>query len=742
METMKTGPGRVARKAAGAPGAAARNISGWIVAASLALASCATTNPSAAGDLGQPTLEYPAARKADTVTDYHGTPVAEPYRWMEEEGTPELDAWIEAENRVTQNWLGRTGLVKPLFDRLSTLWSFERWTTPFHRGPYYFYFHNDGLQNQDVLFVQDGLDKAPRVLLDPNTMSDDGTVAISGLSVSPKGTLLAYAVSVNGSDRQEWRLLEVATGRELADRILWCKFSSLAWIPDESGFYYDRFPEPGTVPAGDENNFSRVYWHALGTPQADDPVILERTDDKELGFGSYVTDDGRFLVVAVYRGTDPKYGLYYFPLDASSRTDGKNLVRLLEPGEAMFVFIECHEETFYVQTDLAAPRGRIVAIDVGRPERANWREVIPQGSDEVIESAVMAGDGLVVNLLKDAWFRVRVFDLSGARRYDVPLPEMGSVSGMSARKGDGEMFFSFTSFLRAPEVWRVSLADGKSEPVFSPRVPFDTAPYETRQVFYESKDGTRVPLFLTMKKGLEPDGNTPVLLYGYGGFNINVTPYFSTMRLVFLEAGGILAQANLRGGSEYGEEWHQAGMLGRKQNVFDDFIAAARYLVAERYTRPSLIAIMGGSNGGLLVSACMLQQPNLFGAVLDVVPVTDMLRYHKFTVGRYWVPEYGSADDPTQFPFLYAYSPLHNVKEGVDYPPAMVLTADTDDRVVPSHSLKFAATLQANPGQKRPILLRVETKAGHGAGKPTAKKIQEAADMFAFVFHVMGMKLP
>ncbi|MBM4352664.1 MAG: S9 family peptidase [Deltaproteobacteria bacterium] len=731
------------RKAADASNTFARGISGWVAALALAFASCATTSPHVAGDGGGGSaLSYPAARQADLVTDYHGTLVPEPYRWMEEEGSPEISAWIDAENRLTQGWLSRTGLVKPLFDRLAALWSFERWTTPFRRGPYYFYFHNDGLQNQDVLLVQEGLSAKPRVLLDPNTLSEDGTVAVSGTSPSRDGKLLAYAVSVHGSDRQEWRLLDVATGDPLPDVIRWCKFSNLTWVPDGSGFYYDRFPEPGAVPKEDENNYSRVYRHELGTPQDQDRLLLERPDDKELGFGAYVTDDGRFLMVFVYRGTDPRNGLYYFALDEASHTDGKNLVRLLEPGEAMFSFIENEQDTFFVQTDLDAPRGRVVAIDLAHPERTAWKEVIPQRPDEVIESVVMAGNGLVVNLLKDAWFRMRVFDLSGMKRFDVPLPEMGSVSGMSARKEDEEMFFSFTSFLRAPEIRRVRLADGKSEPVFSPSVPFDTAPYETRQVFYASKDGTRIPLFLTVKKGLEPTGDTPVLLYGYGGFNINVTPYFSTMRLVFLEAGGILAQANLRGGSEYGEEWHQAGMLDRKQNVFDDFIAAARFLVDEGYTKPGKIAIMGGSNGGLLVSACMLQQPDLFGAVLDVVPVTDMLRYHKLTVGRYWVPEYGSADDPKQFPFLHAYSPVHNVKEGTDYPPALILTADTDDRVVPSHSFKFAAALQANPGQKRPILLRVETRAGHGAGKPTTKKIQEAADMFAFVFHLLGMELP
>jgi prolyl oligopeptidase len=706
----------------------------WILFA----CACATTAPVQADS----PLVYPAARKADLVTDYHGTMVAEPYGWMEEEGTPELAAWIEAQNRLTQGWLDATGLVKPLFDRLSKLWSFERWTTPFRRGPYYFYFHNDGLQNQDVLFVQEGLQGAPRVLLDPNTMSQDGTTAVSGLSVSRDGKTLAYAVSVHGSDRQEWRLLEVATGKALPDVIRWCKFSSLTWVPDGSGFYYDRFPEPGTVPKEDENNFSRVYWHRMGTEQSEDPLILERPEEKELGFGSYVTDDGRFLVVMVYSGTDPRSGLYYFPLDEAFQTNGTNLVRLLEPGEAMFAFIESSEKTFFVQTDLEAPRGRVIAIDLDKPERTAWREVIAQSADEVIESVVMAGGGgLVVNLLKDAWFRVRVYDQAGGKRFDVPLPEMGSVSGMAARKGDGEVFFSFTSFLRAPQVWRLDIGTAKVEPLFTPAIPFDTAPYETRQVFYTSRDGTRVPLFLTLKRGYVPDGNTPVLLYGYGGFNINVTPYFSTMRLVFLEAGGILAQSNLRGGSEYGEEWHKAGMLDRKQNVFDDFVAAARHLVDEGYTKPGKLAIMGGSNGGLLVSACMLQQPDLFGAVLNVVPVTDMLRYHKFTVGRYWVPEYGTADDPTQFPFLYAYSPVHNVKAGTDYPPSMTLTADTDDRVVPSHSFKFAAALQANPGQKRPALLRVETKAGHGAGKPTTKKIQEAADMFAFVFHLLGMEL-
>ena len=687
-------------------------------------------------------FKYPEARTQELVEDYHGTSVAAPYRWLEADDSEETRVWTEAQNRLTREYLDRTGRVDRLRSRLTAIRDYPRYSSPVKWGNRYFYSGNDGLQNQSVLYVQESLHGKARVLLDPNKLSEDGTTALTGGEVSRDGRYLAYGLSLHGSDEQEYFVRDVDTGKDLDDRIQWCKFSSFSWVPDGSGFYYSRFPEPGTVSPEDENNFNRVYWHVLGTSQSEDRMIFGRDDAPELGFSPYVTEDGKYLVLTVYHGTDPRYGLYYVELLESGLPAGEDFTRLFEPGDAMYAFVENVKTRFYVHTDKDAPRGRILAVDIVDPSPERIIEVVPERPDLVIETVVMGGDRLVVSSMKDACNRLQVFGLDGTACPDILLPELGSVVGLSARIGDPELFYTFASFLSPAHIFRHDLSTGKTEDFRSPALSFPVREFETRQVFFESQDGTRVPMFLTHRKGLRPDGQTPVLLYGYGGFNINLTPYFKEDRLLFLEAGGIYAVVNLRGGSEYGEEWHQAGMLGDKQNVFDDFIAAAEYLIAEGFTVPDRIAIMGGSNGGLLVCACMLQRPELYRAVVAAVPVTDMLRYHRFTVGRYWVPEYGSADSPEHFAFLYAYSPLHNIKPGVDYPGILVTTADTDDRVVPGHSRKFVAALQAAGGKANPFLIRLETRAGHGKGKPISKQIDEAADIYAFMFERLGMDLP
>ncbi len=686
------------------------------------------------------TWSYPEARRMDLVEDYHGTSVAAPYRWLEDDHSDETKKWTAAQNRVTQGVLATTGMTAPLTSRLTELWDYPKFSAPAKRGGHYFYSKNDGLQNQSVLYVQEGLEGEPRVLLDPNRLSEDGTTALSGGAISPNGKFLAYGLSVHGSDQQEFRIRKVGIGADFPEVIKWCKFSGIAWTKDGTGFYYNRFPEPGSVADEDVNNYNRVYYHALGTRQDQDPLIFGREDAKELGFHPKTSEDGRYLILTVYHGTDPRNGLYVMPLDDAGQPEAEEFHRLLEPGQAMYAFIENENDALFVHTDRNAPRGRIVAIDTEAPAEKYWREVLPEHESRVLSEVVMSGGRLVVNTMSHATNSLFTYALDGTDEKYVPLPEMGSIRGLSGRKMAPEMFLTYTSFIQAPLIYRYDITTNALQIFREPIVAFDATKYETRQLFYESKDGTTIPIFVTMKKGYEPDGNTPVLLYGYGGFNINLTPYFKTSRLIFLEAGGIYALVNLRGGSEYGEEWHKAGMLEKKQNVFDDFIAAAEHLVNAGYTRSERIAILGGSNGGLLVSACMLQRPDLFAAVVPAVPVTDMLRYHRFTVGRYWVPEYGNAEEePEHFDFLFKYSPLHNVREGVNYPPVMVTTADTDDRVVPGHARKFVAELQARAGKQNPALIRIETNAGHGAGKPTAKRIQEAADIYAFIFHFLGM---
>jgi prolyl oligopeptidase len=679
---------------------------------------------------------YPKARKGDVVEDYHGTKVADPYRWLEDPDSPETRAWVEAENKVTFAFLEAIPARARLKKRLTELWDFEKFGIPQVDGGRYFYTKNSGLQNQSVLYTAPKLDAEPAELLDPNTLSADGTVALSGNEPSPDGKLLAYGLAAAGSDWQEWRVRDVATGKDRDDILQWIKFSGVSWTKDANGFYYGRFPEP--KPGEDlkgANYFQKLYFHRLGTPQADDVLVYERPDHKDWEFHGTVTDDGRYLIITVSKGTDDKYRILYLDL---AKADSKP-VELIDNFEHEFTFIDNDGPVLWFKTDLEAPRKRVIAIDVREPARDRWREVIGQAA-ETLEEVDVVGDHFLARYLKDAHSQVKVFDLDGKYVREVELPGLGTATGFSGKRQDAETFFAFATFTSPAAVFAYDVKAGTSRLVRRPKLAFDPADYTTEQVFYTSKDGTRVPMFLSSKKGLVRDGKAPTYLYGYGGFNIPLTPAFSPANLAWMELGGVFAVPNLRGGGEYGEEWHKAGTKLRKQNVFDDFIAAAGWLIEHKYTSTPRLAIGGGSNGGLLVGAALTQRPDLFGAALPAVGVMDMLRFHKFTIGWAWVDDYGSADDPDQFRTLYAYSPLHNIKPGVRYPATLITTADHDDRVVPAHSFKFAATLQAAQAGPAPVLIRIETRAGHGAGKPTSKLIEEAADRWAFLVKTLGVE--
>lgn len=689
---------------------------------------CATTPP-------PPASPYPVTRQVHQVDVYHGIPVADPYRWLEDDNARETQEWVQAQNLVTFGYLNRIPQRAALHDRLTALWNYERYSAPSKRGGRYFFSKNDGLQNQSVLYVAESLEAAPRVLLDPNTLSPDGTVALSGATVSEDGNLLAYGLATAGSDWQEWKVRDVRTGQDLPDHIRWVKFSGASWTKDGKGFFYSRYDEPDAKSALTKvNYFQKLYYHKLGTPQSEDKLIYHRPDQKEWGFGGSVTDDGRYLIITVTRGTDPKNCVFYLDL----QNPLAQVVELLTGFEADFSFVDNDGPVFWFKTDLDAPRARLIAIDTTKPERQNWKELIPQ-TEDTLSGVGTVGNRFVASYLKDARSVVKLFALDGRFERDVALPGIGSAGGFGGKRTDTETFYSFTGFTVPGRIYRYDLTTGQSTIWREPKVDFNPDDYETKQVFYTSKDGTRVPMFITHRKGLSLDGQNPTVLYGYGGFNISLTPSFSVVNLVWMEQGGVYAVPNLRGGGEYGEEWHQAGTRLRKQNVFDDFIAAAEWLVANKYTSAQKLAISGGSNGGLLVGACMTQRPELFGAALPAVGVMDMLRFHKFTIGWAWTSDYGCADNQKEFAALYAYSPLHALRAGVRYPATLITTADHDDRVVPAHSFKFAARLQAcQASGGPPVLIRIETKAGHGAGKPTAKIIDEAADKLAFLSNELG----
>jgi prolyl oligopeptidase len=680
---------------------------------------------------------YPSSRKADQVDDYHGTKVADPYRWLENPDSEETKAWVEEQNQITFSYLGEIPVREQIKQRLTQLWNYEKYGSPFKEGDRYFYFKNDGLQNQSVLYTLTSLDAEPTVLLDPNTLLEDGTIALSGLSITEDGKLMAYGLSTSGSDWIEWKVRDVETGNDLSDHLKWVKFSGTSWTHDGEGFFYSRYDEPNeATKLEDINYYQKLYYHKLGTPQSADILIYHRPDQKEWMFGAGVTEDGRYLIISIDRGTDPKNLVLYKDL----QTPDSPVVELISEFEANYSFIDNDGSVFWFRTDLDAPRGRVIAIDSNKPARDNWQEIIPQAA-ETLEGVGLLNNQFVADYLKDARSSIKIFNLDGSFIREVELPGIGSAGGFGGKRYDTETFYTFTSFTTPGTIYRYNMVSGESTLFRKPNVAFNPDEYETKQVFYSSKDGTQVPMFITHKKGLQLDGNNPTLLYGYGGFNVSLTPSFSVSRLVWMEMGGVYALPNLRGGGEYGEEWHQAGTKLNKQNVFDDFIAAAEWLINNKYTQPAKLAINGGSNGGLLVGACMTQRPDLFGAALPAVGVMDMLRFHKFTIGWAWCSDYGSPENLDEFKALYAYSPLHNLKPGTAYPATMITTADHDDRVVPAHSFKFAAALQEAHTGEKPVLIRIETKAGHGAGKPTTKIIEELADEWAFLVRSLDIPL-
>ncbi len=684
-------------------------------------------------------LEYPRSHKVDVVEDYHGTEVADPYRWLEDVDSEETKAWVEAQNEVTFAYLESIPERDWIEGRLNRIWDYERYSTPWKEGDYYVFWKNDGLQNQSVLYMQASLDAEPQVLFDPNKLSEDGTVAASALGFTEDGRYMVYSTSASGSDWREFFVRDVQAKKDLEDHLIWIKFSGASWTHDNAGFFYGRYPEPKEGDEYEDTNRNRkIYYHRLGTPQSEDQLIYERPDQPEWGIGAFVTDDGRYLMMSLSHGTDDRERVYYVDLeDAKGPNLDNEVVKLIDEFEASYNFVGNDGPVFYFRTNLDAPRYRLIAIDTRNPARDNWKTLIPEGED-VLQSVGIVNNQFVIRYMHDAHTQVVIYNMDGAFDRDVELPTIGSAGWFSGEREDSEAFYSFTSFLYPTTIFRYDFETGESTVFKAPDVDFDPTAYETKQVFYESKDGTMIPMFLTHKKGIELDGSNPTYLYGYGGFNISRTPSFSPSMLVWLELGGVYASANLRGGGEYGEEWHKAGMLKNKQNVFDDFIAAAEYLIDGGYTTSDKLAIAGGSNGGLLVGAVMTQRPELFGAALPAVGVMDMLRFHKFTIGWAWVSDYGSSEDPDMFPYLYAYSPYHNLHPAF-YPPTMVTTSDHDDRVVPGHSFKFAARLQEMQMGDAPVLIRVQTKAGHGAGKPTAMLIEEEADRWAFLVKSLGI---
>jgi prolyl oligopeptidase len=679
---------------------------------------------------------YPNAPTSNQVDDYHGVRVADPYRPLENADAPETRAWIEAENRLTDAYLASIPQREAIRKRLSELWDFERFGIPVRKGGRYFFMHNDGLQNQSVLYTTRTWEAEPHVLLDPNTLSEDGTIALAGWSPSEDGRYLAYGLANGGSDWNEWRVRDVETSVDLDDRLEWVKFSGASWTHDGKGFFYSRYdaPDPSGVLA-EANYYHKLYYHRLGTPQGEDALIYERPDQKDWGFDGSVTEDGRYLIITVWTGTEEKNRIFFSVLDDPAA----GVVELLKNADAAYHFVGNDGPRFWFRTDLDAPRGRLLEIDTSRPERADWVERIPE-RDDTLEGVQAVGGRFAALYLRDAHSIVRIHEIDGRLWTEVTLPGLGTVGGFAGRMDDPETYYSYSSFTTPATIYRYDVRTGVGAVFKAPAVSFDPDGYESHLVFYPSKDGTRVPMFLTYRRGLVLNGDNPTLLEGYGGFNIPMTPGFSVADLVWMEMGGVYAVPCLRGGGEYGRDWHEAGMKLRKQNVFDDFIAAAEWLIANDYTRPTRLAISGGSNGGLLVGACLVQRPDLFGAAMPAVGVLDMLRFDKFTIGWAWVSDYGSPAVAEEFAALRAYSPLHNIRPETTYPPTLITTGDHDDRVVPAHSFKFAATLQAAQSGPAPILIRIETRAGHGGGKPTWMAIEEVADRWGFLVKMLAFE--
>jgi prolyl oligopeptidase len=723
----------------------------FTLAVAFLIGSCATA-PSPTADMEGTVpaktqkLDYPPAPTADASDNYFGTEVADPYRPLEDAASPETIRWTEAENRLTRSLLDRPDREQ-IKKRLTELFDYPRISLPTKKKQRYFFSRNEGLQNQPIYFVQEGLSGTPRVLIDPNSLSADGTVAVTNFSVSDDASLLGYAISRSGSDRQEIYVRDIESGRQHDDKIEWVKFTGISWTPDNAGFFYNRYAEPGTVPAGDEHYFPKLYYHRLGTAQSADQVVYERPADREVTFGADVSDDGRYLFLAATVGTNDESEVFVDDL----QNPGYRFAPVFTAFRHMYNPDEIVDGTMYVRTDDGAARGRVIGIDVRNlpaggngvgPDRI--REIIPESADK-LEWISLVNRKIVAHYLHNAASILKIFDLDGRLLRSIDLPGVGEVSSLTGTLKDSEMFFSFQSFTQPPTNYRYDFTTDQVTEFQRTTAKFDPRDFETTQVWYPSKDGTKVSMFLSSRKGLKRSPETPVFLYGYGGFNIPMTPFFNPVHFYFMERGGIFAVANLRGGSEYGEEWHRGGMLEKKQNVFDDFAAAAEWLVANGYTSRSRLSISGRSNGGLLAGASLVQRPELYAAVVVQQPVIDMLRYHLFTLARFWIGEYGSAENREQFKFLYAYSPLHNIREEVSYPATLVTTSDTDDRVDPGQAKKFAARLQEAQGGDEPILIRIDTKSGHSSGsigvggKPVSKLIDEWADIWTFVFWQIGM---
>lgn len=685
-------------------------------------------------DNNQKKYTYPLAKTVDTVDVYFGMEVADPYRWLEDDNSEETAEWVKAENQLTQDYLSKIPFREALENRLTEIWNYPKYGVPYKKGDRYFFFKNDGIQNQSIMYMQADLNAEPEVLLDPNKLSDDGTVALAGTSISEDGKYLAYSTASGGSDWNEINVMEIDSRKMLPDHIKWVKFSGIAW--KDNGFFYSAYDEPSEedILSG-QNRFQKLWYHQLGDEQKDDLLIFEDREHPLRGFGGYLTEDKSFLMLNVWEGTSGN-GLYAAKLNNINKID---FVKIADGFDYEYNIVDNIGDQLLMKTNKDAPKSKLVLVDLSSPEEENWIPFIDE-KEEVLQGVSIVGGQIFTEYLKDAASVAYFYDLEGNPIRDMELPTVGTLGGFNGNKDDNTAFYAFTSFTYPTTIFKYDISTGISEEYKTSDVDFDPSAYEVEQIFYKSKDGTPVPMFIVHKKGIKLDGSNPTILYGYGGFNISLTPSFSVSRLPFLEQGGIFVMANLRGGGEYGEAWHEAGIKMKKQNVFDDFISAAKYLIANKYTSSEKLAILGGSNGGLLVGACMVQEPELFKVAIPIVGVMDMLRYQNFTIGYAWADDFGtSADSKEMFEYLYAYSPLHNIKQGVNYPATLAITADHDDRVVPAHTFKFMAELQAKDGGKNPVLVRVETRAGHGAGKPTAKQIEEAADMYSFIMFNFGM---
>lgn len=674
---------------------------------------------------------YPVSKKENVSDDYFGTKINDPYRWLEYDTAADVEAWVTEENKVTTAYLEQIPFREKIKTRLTEIWNYPKYGAPFKEGEYYYFFKNDGLQNQSVLYRQKTLTGEPEVFLDPNKLSEDGTASLASITFSKDHKYCAVGIAQSGSDWNEITVMDVATKQKQSDLVKWVKFSGATW--HGNGFYYSRYDEPVKGKEfSNQNEYMKIYFHEVGKPQSEDKLVFEDKAHPLRYFNASITEDERFLFITLSEGTS---GTEVLVKDLAK--GDKSFKTLFKGFKNNYGVVDNKGDKILAITDYDAPRYRLVEVDPAKPEPANWKDIIPQGSD-LLESASTCGGKLFAVFLKDASSRLFQFDMEGKSAQEIRLPGIGTATGIGGHKEDTEAFYYFTSFTNPGEIYHYDLKTGKSDLFRKTEVKFNADDFETKQVFYTSKDGTKVPMFIMHKKGLKLDGTNPTMLYGYGGFNISLTPSFSISRILFLEQGGVYAIANLRGGGEYGEDWHKAGMLEKKQNVFNDFISAAEYLINEKYTSSEKLAINGGSNGGLLVGACITQRPDLFKVAVPAVGVLDMLRYHKFTIGWGWAVEYGSSDQKEQFEYLVKYSPLHNVKEGVSYPATLIMTADHDDRVVPAHSFKFAAEMQAKNKGTNPILIRIDSKAGHGAGKPTAKVIEEATDVWSFVLWNLG----